>query len=129
MKFGILYEIEKVQPWGEDGQRQVFTESLEQIKLAEKVGFEYVWEVEHHFLGEFSISSAPEVFLSAVSQHTSTIRIGHGVVLLPFGYNHPIRVAERAATLDMDSPFRASSRRGVAAGAQASAAARPATFR
>ena len=50
MKFGILYEIEKVQPWGEDGQRLVFTESLEQIKLAEKVGFEYVWEVEHHFL-------------------------------------------------------------------------------
>ncbi|MCH8813632.1 MAG: LLM class flavin-dependent oxidoreductase [Chloroflexi bacterium] len=103
MKFGLLYEIEKVQPWDDDSQRQVFTESLEQIKLAEKVGFDYVWEVEHHFLGEFSISSAPEVFLAAVSQHTSTIRIGHGVVLLPFGYNHPIRVAERAATLDIIS--------------------------
>ncbi|MEX0786507.1 MAG: LLM class flavin-dependent oxidoreductase, partial [Dehalococcoidia bacterium] len=103
MKFGLLYEIEKVQPWGEDGQQRAFQEALEQIKLAEAVGFEYVWEVEHHFLGEFSLSSAPEVFLSAVSQHTSTNRIGHGVVLLPFGYNHPIRVAERAATLDIVS--------------------------
>ena len=103
MKFGLLYEIEKLQPWDEGSHRQVFMESLEQIKLAEQVGFEYVWQVEHHFLGEFSISSAPEVFLAAVSQHTSTIRIGHGVVLLPFGYNHPIRVAERAATLDIIS--------------------------
>jgi alkanesulfonate monooxygenase SsuD/methylene tetrahydromethanopterin reductase-like flavin-dependent oxidoreductase (luciferase family) len=103
MKFGLLYEIEKLQPWGQDGQRLAFTEALEQIKLAEEVGFDYVWEVEHHFLGEFSLSSAPEVFLAAVSQHTSRIRIGHGVVLLPFGYNHPIRVAERAATLDIVS--------------------------
>ena len=103
MKFGLLYEIEMIQPWGEDGQARAFREAMEQIKLAEEVGFEFVWEVEHHFLGEFSLSSAPEVFLSAVAQHTSTIRIGHGVVLLPFGYNHPIRVAERAATLDIVS--------------------------
>jgi alkanesulfonate monooxygenase SsuD/methylene tetrahydromethanopterin reductase-like flavin-dependent oxidoreductase (luciferase family) len=103
MKFGLLYEVEKLQPWGDDGQRRAFTEALEQIKLAEQVGFDYAWCVEHHFLGEFSLSSAPEVFLAAVSQHTSRIRIGHGVVLLPFGYNHPIRVAERAATLDIVS--------------------------
>ena len=103
MKFGLLYEIEKTQPWGEGGQRAIFTEALEQIKLAESVGFDYVWCVEHHFLGEFSLSSAPEVFLAAVSQHTSRIRIGQGVCLLPFGYNHPVRAAERAATLDIMS--------------------------
>ena len=103
MKFGLLYEIAKVQPWDAQSHRSAFTEAIEQIKLAEEVGFDYVWEVEHHFLGEFSLSSAPEVFLAAVSQHTSRIRIGHGVVLLPFGYNHPIRVAERAATLDIIS--------------------------
>ena len=103
MKFGILYEIEAMQPWDDDSHRNAYMESLEQIKLADEVGFDYVWEVEHHFLGEFSISSAPEVFLSAVSQHTKRIRIGHGVVLLPFGYNHPIRVAERAAVLDIMS--------------------------
>src|SRR3972149_11168148 len=98
MKFGLLYEIEVMQPWDGESHRRAYAEAMEQIKLAEEVGFDYVWEVEHHFLGEFSISSAPEVFLTAVSQHTSRIRIGHGVGLLPFGYNHPIRVAERAAT-------------------------------
>lgn len=103
MKFGLLYEIEVLQPWDENSHRNAFWEAMEQIKLAESVGFDYVWEVEHHFLGEFSLSSAPEVFLAAVAQHTSTIRIGHGVVLLPFGYNHPIRVAERAAVLDIMS--------------------------
>jgi alkanesulfonate monooxygenase SsuD/methylene tetrahydromethanopterin reductase-like flavin-dependent oxidoreductase (luciferase family) len=103
MKFALLYEIETLQPWDDHSHRRAFAEALEQIKLAEEAGFDYVWAVEHHFLGEFSISSAPEVFLAAVSQHTSRIRIGHGVVLLPFGYNHPIRVAERAATLDIVS--------------------------
>jgi alkanesulfonate monooxygenase SsuD/methylene tetrahydromethanopterin reductase-like flavin-dependent oxidoreductase (luciferase family) len=106
MKFGLLYEIEKLQPWDGDSHRNAYREALEQITLAEQVGFDYVWEVEHHFLGEFSLSPAPEVFLAAVSQHTSRIRIGHGVVLLPFGYNHPIRVAERAAVLDIVSDGR-----------------------
>lgn len=100
MKFGLLYEMERTLPW-EGGERAILLEALEQIKLADRLGFDYVWEVEHHFMGEFSVSSAPEVFLAAVSQHTERIRIGHGVVLLPFGYNHPIRVAERAATLDI----------------------------
>ncbi len=108
MKFGLLYEIEKIGLIDPDTglvndqrMQDVFRESMEQIKLADEAGFDYVWQVEHHFLGDFSVSSAPEVFLSAVSQQTSRIRIGHGVVLLPFGYNHPIRVAERAATLDI----------------------------
>jgi alkanesulfonate monooxygenase SsuD/methylene tetrahydromethanopterin reductase-like flavin-dependent oxidoreductase (luciferase family) len=67
------------------------------------VGFDTVWEVEHHFLNEFSHSSAPEVFLSAVAQRTKNIRIGHGVTLLPYPFNHPIRVAERIAALDIMS--------------------------
>jgi alkanesulfonate monooxygenase SsuD/methylene tetrahydromethanopterin reductase-like flavin-dependent oxidoreductase (luciferase family) len=103
MKFGLLYEIEVMQPWDADSQKNAFWEALEQIKVAEEAGFDYVWEVEHHFLGEFSISSAPEVFLAAVAQHTNRIRIGQGVCLLPFGYNHPIRAAERAAVLDIMS--------------------------
>ena len=64
MKFGLLYEIEKLQPWDADAHRRAFQEAMEQIVLAEQVGFDYVWEVEHHFLGEFSLSSAPEVFLA-----------------------------------------------------------------
>jgi alkanesulfonate monooxygenase SsuD/methylene tetrahydromethanopterin reductase-like flavin-dependent oxidoreductase (luciferase family)/putative sterol carrier protein len=67
------------------------------------VGFDYVWEVEHHFLEEYSHSSAPEVFLAAASQRTSRIRLGHGIVQLPPAFNHPARIVERAATLDLIS--------------------------
>lgn len=106
MKFGILYELEMAKPWTPNRESEVYWEALEQIKLADQLGYDYVWEVEHHFLTEYSHSSAPEVFLAAVSQHTKNIRIGHGVVLLPFNYNHPIRVAERVAALDIMSKGR-----------------------
>lgn len=103
MRFGLLYEVEVMRPWTEHSQADAFWQAIEQVRVAEEVGFEYAWSVEHHFLDQFSLSSAPEVWLAALAQHTSTIRIGHGVVLLPFGYNHPVRVAERAATLDIVS--------------------------
>ena len=88
-------------PWDARPESDTYWNALEQIKLADQAGFEIVWEVEHHFLEEYSHSPAPEVFLAAVAQHTERIRIGHGVVLLPFQYNHPIRVAERAVALDI----------------------------
>ena len=106
MKFSLLYELEMPKPWTATSERDCYKEALEQIKLADQAGFDIVWEVEHHFLTEYSHSSAPEVFLSAVSQHTKNIRMGHGVVLLPFNYNHPIRVAERVAALDIMSDGR-----------------------
>ena len=74
---------------------------MEQIELADRLGFDSVWTVEHHFLNEFSYCSAPEVFLACVTQRTKQIRVGHGVVVLPF--NHPIHVAERIAMLDIMS--------------------------
>src|SRR5438067_13013871 len=101
MRFGIFYEHQMPRPWEEGAQEKLLHDALDQIELADKVGFDYVWQVEHHFLVEYSHSSAPEVFLGAVSQRTKQIRIGHGVVLLPAGYNHPVRVAERVATLDI----------------------------
>ena len=73
------------------------------MELADRLGFDYVWEVEHHFLEEYSHSSAPEVFLAAASQRTSRIRLGHGIVQAPPAVNHPARVAERVATLDLIS--------------------------
>jgi len=103
MKFGLLYEIEVPRPWTETSVATCFWEALEQVKVAEQAGFSHVFVVEHHFLDQFSVSSAPEVWLAAVAQHTSTIRIGHGVRLLPFNYNNPIRAAEMAATLDIMS--------------------------
>jgi alkanesulfonate monooxygenase SsuD/methylene tetrahydromethanopterin reductase-like flavin-dependent oxidoreductase (luciferase family) len=98
MKFGVLYELRVF-----DGvtEQQAYNNVLDQIVFAEKCGFEYVWMVEHHFTSAGSHSSAPEVFFGAVSQRTSTIRIGHSVVLLPHQFNPPVRVAERIAALDI----------------------------
>ncbi len=101
MKFGLIYGLLVLKPWDDGKESDTFFNAIEQIKLAESLGFEYVWGVEHHFLTEYSHSSAPEVFLGALSQVTSKIRLGHGVALLPKPYNHPVRVAERVATLDI----------------------------
>ncbi len=103
MKFGIFYELQMPRPWGPDGEEKLVREALEQIELADRLGFDHVWEVEHHFLEEYSHSSAPEVFLAAASQRTKRIRLGHGIVQLPLAVNHPARVAERIAMLDLVS--------------------------
>jgi alkanesulfonate monooxygenase SsuD/methylene tetrahydromethanopterin reductase-like flavin-dependent oxidoreductase (luciferase family) len=103
MKFGIFYEHQLPRPWVEGAEQRLYQEALDQVELADRLGIDYAWEVEHHFLEEYSHSSAPEVFLAACSQRTKTIRLGHGIVLMPPGYNHPGRVAERIATLDLVS--------------------------
>jgi alkanesulfonate monooxygenase SsuD/methylene tetrahydromethanopterin reductase-like flavin-dependent oxidoreductase (luciferase family) len=103
MKFGIFYEHQLPRPWAEGSEQQLFQDALDQVELADRLGIDYAWEVEHHFLEEYSHSSAPEVFLAACSQRTRRIRLGHGIVLMPPGYNHPARVAERIATLDLVS--------------------------
>ena len=103
MRFGIFYEHQLPRPWTEGLEQQLFQNALDEVELADKLGFDNVWEVEHHFLEEYSHSSAPEVFLAACSQRTKQIRLGHGIVLMPPGYNHPARVAERIATLDLVS--------------------------
>ena len=99
MKFGIFYEHQLPRPWTEDSERILLHNSLKEIELADRLGYDYAWEVEHHFLEEYSHSSAPEVFLAAASQRTKNIRLGHGIIQLTT--NHPARVAERVATLDL----------------------------
>ncbi len=106
MRFGLFYEHQLPRPWAEGAEERLLAEALEQIELADRLGFDYVWEVEHHFLEEYSHSSAPEVFLAAASQRTRRIRLGHGIVQLPPPFNHPARVAERIATLDLISSGR-----------------------
>ncbi len=103
MRFGIFYEHQFPRPWDEGGELALFQQALDQVELADSLGIDHVWEVEHHFLEEYSHSSAPEVFLAAASQRTKQIRLGHGIVLMPPGYNHPARTAERIATLDLVS--------------------------
>src|SRR5438445_5539160 len=111
MKFGLFYELQLPKPydgeaWDPDAERRIYHEMLEQVELADRLGFDYVFEVEHHFLEEYSHSSAPEIFLAAASQRTKNIRLGHGICLMPPRYNHPARVAERIATLDLVSDGR-----------------------
>ncbi len=103
MKFGIFYEHQLPRPWSGSSEQQLVSDALDQIELADRLGVQYLWEVEHHFLEEYSHSSAPEVFLAAASQRTRRMRIGHGVVQTAPGYNHPARIAERLAMLDLVS--------------------------
>jgi alkanesulfonate monooxygenase SsuD/methylene tetrahydromethanopterin reductase-like flavin-dependent oxidoreductase (luciferase family)/putative sterol carrier protein len=103
VRFGLFYEHQLPRPWESGSEEKLFAEALDQIELADKLGLDYVWVVEHHFLEEYSHSSAPEVFLGAASQRTRRIRLGHGIVQIPPAFNHPVRVAERIATLDLIS--------------------------
>jgi alkanesulfonate monooxygenase SsuD/methylene tetrahydromethanopterin reductase-like flavin-dependent oxidoreductase (luciferase family) len=103
VKFGLFYELQLPRPWDDDSELRIVEETLEQIEYADSIGIDYAWEVEHHFLEEYSHSSAPEVLLAAASQRTKRIRLGHGIVQTPPGFNHPARVAERIAMLDLVS--------------------------
>jgi alkanesulfonate monooxygenase SsuD/methylene tetrahydromethanopterin reductase-like flavin-dependent oxidoreductase (luciferase family) len=99
MKFGIFYELQLPRPWGPDSEYDLYQNALAQLELADALGYDYAWEVEHHFLEEYSHSSAPEVFLSAASQRTKRIRLGHGIFQLTT--NHPAKVAEKVSALDL----------------------------
>src|SRR3954470_10167623 len=103
MRFGIFYEHQLPRPWTEDSERRLISDALDQVELADRVGFDYVWEVEHHFLEEYSHSSASDVFLAAASQRAPNIRLGFGILPLPPGYQHPARVAETVSMLDLVS--------------------------
>lgn len=103
MKFGIFVPHQIPRPWFDGAEEKLFRDCLEQVELADRLGYDYVWGQEHHFLEEYSHSSAPEVYLAAMSARTERIRIGFGVMLMPPNYNPPARSAERVATLDLIS--------------------------
>lgn len=106
MQFGIFYEHQLPKPWSEDDEFRLLGEALDQVVFADRLGFDYAWEVEHHFLDEYSHSSAPEVFLAACAARTERIRLGHGIRQVIPNYNHPARTAEGIATLDLISDGR-----------------------
>lgn len=97
---GMFYELE-VRGRSAEVERRTFENVLQQVQLADQLGYHAVWFVEHHFTKGFSHSSAPDIMLAALSRVTEQIRLGLGVVLLPF--SHPVRTAERVATLDVVS--------------------------
>lgn len=98
MKFGLLYEMQRPHDEYNVDYTALINETIEQCQLADEVGFDHLWFVEHHFLTTFAGSSAPEVIISALSRLTKQIRIGFGVVILP--NHHPVQVAERVAMVD-----------------------------
>ena len=99
MKFGLFYQIQVPKPWYEDSEAKRIWEALDQIAFAEEMGYDSVWFSEHHFRPEWSHNSAPDLTLAAVTQRTSKIRLGIGVVLAPI--HHPLHTAARMATLDI----------------------------
>lgn len=101
MKFGIFYELSVPRPWTQESERTVYNNALEQVRLADELGFDQVWAVEHHFLEEYSHCPVPELFLTACAMVTKRIRVGHGIIVCVPEFNHPIKIAERTAVLDL----------------------------
>src|SRR5215468_9381849 len=103
MKFGLFYQIQVPKPWNADSEFRRIHEALDQICYAEEMGFDSVWFSEHHFRPVWSHNSAPDLTLAAVSQRTTRLRLGVGVVLAPI--HHPLHIAARMATLDILGDF------------------------
>jgi len=101
MKISLFYEFALPRPWVPDDEHIMLQDCLDEVEAADKAGFSTVWLTEHHFLEEYCHSTAPEIFLAAASQRTKNIRLGFGIMHMPPAVNHPARVAERIATLDL----------------------------
>src|SRR4029453_9867960 len=76
---------------------QAYAEMLDQIALAETLGFGECWFAEHHFT-DYSLLPSPNLLIAAALQRTTCMRFGNYVNVLPF--HHPLRLAAEAATLD-----------------------------
>ena len=107
MKFGGIHLMQLPRPWTGESDRTLLNNALDLAELSDQCGLDYVWGTEHHFLEEYSHSSSPEMFLAACSQRTKNVRLAHGIIQTPPYINHPARVAERIATLDLLSNGRA----------------------
>lgn len=100
MKFSLIYEAQTADT-SRAGDAKALNDIVEQAILAEEVGFDVIWAVEHTALEQYAHMSAPETFLAFVAGRTSRIHVGHGVICLPPHMNHPVKVAERCAALDI----------------------------
>ncbi|MDH3641486.1 MAG: LLM class flavin-dependent oxidoreductase [Gammaproteobacteria bacterium] len=103
MRFGVFYELQLPKPWTEDAEHRLIQEAIEQVQLADRLGIDHAWAVEHHFLDEYSHCSASDVFLTALAAKTERIRVGFGIRQVIPQYNHPSRTAESVAMLDLIS--------------------------
>ena len=106
MRFGVFYELQLPKPWDESAEHRIIQEAVEQVQLADRLGIDHAWAVEHHFLDEYSHCSASDVFLTALAAKTEKIRVGFGIRHVIPKYNHPARTAESVAMLDLVSDGR-----------------------
>jgi alkanesulfonate monooxygenase SsuD/methylene tetrahydromethanopterin reductase-like flavin-dependent oxidoreductase (luciferase family) len=106
MRFGVFYELQLPKPWEDGAEHRLVQEAMEQVELADHLGIDYAWAVEHHFLDEYSHCSASEVFLTALAARTRRIRVGFGIRQVIPHYNPPARTAEAVAMLDLVSSGR-----------------------
>ena len=108
MDIGMFYQIQVPKPWSWERESGVYFGLLDEVPLAEEMGFSTVWLADHQFRSERSHSSAPDVTLAALSQRTSRIRLGIAVAVPPV--QHPLHIAARIATLDILSQGRVTPR-------------------
>jgi alkanesulfonate monooxygenase SsuD/methylene tetrahydromethanopterin reductase-like flavin-dependent oxidoreductase (luciferase family) len=103
MRFGLFYELQLPKPWDAASEQRLLNQAIEQVQLADSLGIDYAWATEHHFLEEYSHSSASEVLLTALAAKTENIRVGFGIRQVIPAYNHPARSAEAIGMLDLIS--------------------------
>jgi alkanesulfonate monooxygenase SsuD/methylene tetrahydromethanopterin reductase-like flavin-dependent oxidoreductase (luciferase family) len=96
VRFGLFYQL----PCARDQVEQIrYQETIEQLVLADQLGFDVAWLAELHFFRPFSIMPAPLFVAVAAAQRTHRLRFGTGVILVPF--HHPLRIAEETAVADI----------------------------
>ncbi len=100
MHLDLFYEM-AMPPLLARSEADALADWLDEVALADRLGFRCAWLVEHHFMRGYSHSSKPEILLAAAAMRTRRLRLGLGIIPLP--YHHPVHVAERIATLDLVS--------------------------
>src|SRR3982074_1948562 len=95
MRFGTYFFLQA--PPGQTGA-DILPEEVDQMVLAEALGFDSVWLTEHHY-ADYGLSSAPSVLLATVAARTHRIQLGMAVYVIPF--HHPLRLAEETASIDI----------------------------
>ena len=106
MKLGCFTLTDNPPSYGEDQKEpnQLIKEIVEQCIYAEELGFTSVWVPEHHF-SLFGVLPSPTAFLCYLAARTHKVKLAPATVVLPL--NHPVRVAEEFALLDLLSDGRA----------------------
>lgn len=98
MRFDLFHEF-ALPALAARGEAAMYAETLDEITLADRLGYGCAWIVEHHFMRGYSHASKPEILLGAAAARSVRIRLGHAIIPLPL--HHPLHVAERIATLDV----------------------------